>query len=232
HGNRAASSRAGSADVLEELGVPLDLPPAAAARAIEETGFAFLFAPRYHPALAAVAGLRKALGVRTVFNLMGPLLNPAGARRQVVGVFDESLLELYAEVLIDLGAESAMVVRAEDGMDELSLCAPTHVCWAERGRPPRRERIAPEDAGLRRAATGSLRGGSAAENAKALVALLLGEAGPRADAVALNAGAALLVSGLAKDLREGVALARESLASGAARKVLARARKAGEKARK
>lgn len=227
HGNRAVSSQAGSADVLEALGVPVDLGPQEAARALEGAGFAFLFAPRYHPALAAVGPARKSLGVRTVFNLLGPLVNPAQARRQVVGVYDDALLGVYAEVLLSLGAERALVVRGAEGLDELSVCGPTRVLHAEPASGVRETTATPEALGLARRAVGELAGGTAAENAAVIVAVLEGRPGAVADAVALNAGAALVAGGLAETLSAGLARARESLASGAARAALESARRGG-----
>jgi anthranilate phosphoribosyltransferase len=220
HGNRSVSSRSGSADVLEALGVPVAEPPEAVRASIEELGFGFFFAPRYHPAMKHVGPARKALGVRTFFNLLGPLANPALVRRQVVGVYDPELLETYARVLLRLGAQRVLVVRGEDGMDELSLAAPTRICSAEAGGAVRVETVSPEDAGLLRCAPAALRGGDAVENARELEALLGGRPGPLLDAVLLNAAAAFLVAGLAADLREGVAQARASVASGRAMAVL------------
>jgi len=220
HGNRASSSRCGSADVLEALGVLVEDEPESVARSVEETGFGFFYAPRYHPAMRHVSAVRKALKVRTVFNLLGPLVNPALVRRQVVGIYDGSLLEIYARVLLDLGAESVMVVRGEDGMDELSLTGRTVVCRAERGKEIRSELLSPEDAGLMRASAGALRGGDAAQNAGLFIEVLEGRPGPMLDATLYNAGAAILVAGLARTIKEGVAAARESVASGRARKVL------------
>jgi len=220
HGNRSVSSRCGSADVIEALGVPLDLTPLAAASAIDKFGFAFLFAPRYHPALAGVAGVRRALGVRTVFNALGPLVNPAGATCQVVGVYAEALLEPMARALISLGAERALVLRAEDGMDELSLSCSTRICRIEAGGKPKFETVAPEAAGFKRRGPGALRGGDAAQNAQKLEAVLLGEEGPLFDAAAFNAAAALQVAGLAKGWKESAAMASDSLRSLGALRVL------------
>lgn len=222
HGNRSVSSQCGSADVLEALGVPVDLSPEDAARALEETGFAFFFAPLYHPAMKHVAAIRKALGVRTVFNLLGPLANPAGVRRQVIGVYDLSLLDVYAETVGRLGAERALVVRGEDGMDELSLSGRSFVRVAAAGRKIRSLELVPEDFGFSRAPIEALRGGDAAENARALRATLEGEPGAPLDAALYNAGAALYAAGLGADLAEGVALARESVKAGKALAVLER----------
>lgn len=231
HGNRAVSSKSGSADVLEALGVPLDLGPQEAAAALERSGFVFLFAPRYHPALAAVGPARKALGVRTVFNLLGPLVNPALARRQVVGVYEDALLKTYAEVLLALGAERALVVRGLEGLDELSVCGPTRVVHADPAAGVRESLVNPEALGLKRRALAELAGGTAAQNAAVIVAVLEGGAGAVADAVALNAAGALVAGGLADTLLAGLARARESLSSGAARAALESARRPGPPAR-
>jgi anthranilate phosphoribosyltransferase len=205
HGNRAASSRAGSADVLEALAVPIDLPPERAKASIEEHGFAFLFAQLYHPAMKHLAQVRRDLGVRTVFNLIGPLANPAGVDRQLIGVADSGARALLAGALGPLGCKRAWVVLghgglARDGLEELSL--------------------SPEDAGIRPSALDALRGGNAAENAALIERVLEGEAGPPRDAVVINAAAALVVAGVAIDLAEAAARARESIDSGAARRVL------------
>jgi len=225
HGNRAVSSQSGSADVLEALGVPLDLPPDAAKASIEKHGFAFLFAQQYHPAMKHVAKARKELGVRTVFNILGPLVNPAGVRRQVVGVYDAAFAATYANVLAMTGCEEALVVHGADGLDELTLAGKTYVCRLREGRVSSVE-VTPEDAGLRRAPSEAVRGGSAQENAKTLTRIFAGEeTGPLRDAVALNAAAALVVAGVAQDFREGAALAQESITSGRAMAVLTAVRK-------
>jgi len=217
HGNRSVSSRCGSADVLETCGVRLELTPEALGRLVDEVGIAFLFAPRLHPAMGAVMPVRRALGVRTVFNMLGPLTNPAGVRRQVVGVWSPELVDLIAEALAGLGAVHALVVHGLEGLDELSVCGPSLVAEVRDGLVVRRFRIEPEDAGIPRSGIEGLRGGGPAENARRLEAILGGrETGAAADAVALNAGAALLVAGRAADLREGTAAALELLASGAA----------------
>jgi anthranilate phosphoribosyltransferase len=224
HGNRAVSSRAGSADVIEALGIPLELEPEAAARALEANGFAFLFAPRYHAALRHVAPARRELGVRTVFNLIGPLLNPAGARRQVVGVFSDRVRDLVVRTLKAAGAERAFVVHAEDGTDELTTTSPFRVSeLMEDGRVAERT-IDARDLGLARARPEDLAGTDAAANAQVILRILEGEKGPRREVVALNAAAGLLVAGVVPDLREGLAKAFAAIDSGAARGVLGRAR--------
>ena len=231
HGNRAVSSRAGSADLLDALGIPLELEPEDAARALDEIGFAFLYAPRYHSALRHVAPARRELGVRSVFNLLGPLVNPAGARRQLLGVFSDRARDLVARTLKSLGAERALVVHAEDGTDELTTASPVRASELfEDGRILERT-IDATELGLARARPEDLAGGDAAENARIVLAVLEGEKGPRRDVVALNAAAALLVAGVVPDLAAGLKKASESLDTGAARKVVEAARVFGAKAR-
>jgi len=217
HGNRSISSRCGSADVLEALGVPLELEAEALGTLLDRTGFAFLFAPRLHPAMRAVMPVRRALAVRTLFNLLGPLANPAGVQRQVVGVFSAQVQPLVAETLARLGCEHAWVVHSEDGLDEISVSAPTVVVEVRGGRVTGRWSVDPQEVGAGAAAAGALAGGSAAENAARLLAILRGEeSGAAADAVALNAGAALVVAGTVASLEEGFAAAQDALARGAA----------------
>ncbi len=213
HGNRAVSSRVGSADVLEALGVRLDLAPEAVAQCVEDVGVGFLFAPAHHATLRHAAPARRALGFRTILNLLGPMTNPAGATHQLVGLFDASRLEVVAQVLGRLGARRALVVHGRDGMDEISTAAPTDaVEW--RDGAIRRHVIDPRALGITPPPAGALAGGDAARNADILRALLGGAPGPGADVVALNAGAALWVAGQAPDLPAGLALARSLLASG------------------
>jgi anthranilate phosphoribosyltransferase len=226
HGNRAVSSRSGSADVLEALGVPVDLTPEQAAAALERHGYAFLFAPLYHPGFRHVGPVRKALGVRTVFNFLGPALNPALVRRQVIGVSDARLLEPLARLVTGLGVERAWVVRGLDGLDELTTTAPTEVMQCAAGRWTAATLDA-RDWGLPRAKLEDLRGGDARENAASIEAILQGEPGPRRDIVLWNAAAALVVAERARDLGEGLALARASIDAGAARRVLEALRGAG-----
>lgn len=216
HGNRAISSRSGSADVLAALGVPIEVEPELSARQIDEIGLAFLFAPLHHPAMRAVAPVRRALGVRTVFNLVGPLTNPAGARRQVVGVFAAAQVESVARVLARLGCDHALVVHGEDGLDEITTTAPTRVAEVRGTRVEMRE-ITPAELGLPTGRPDELAGGAPEQNARTLERLLDGERGAIADLVAANAGAALYVAARAETLREGVARAHAILASGAAR---------------
>lgn len=223
HGNRSVSSRCGSADVLEAAGMSLELGPEALARLHDEIGIAFLFAPRLHPAMASVMPVRRILRVRTVFNLLGPLTNPAGVRRQVVGVWGREVQPLVAGALAKLGARHALVVHSDDGLDELSVAAPTTVLEVRDGAVVGSGRVDPLELGLEAGAPESMRGGSVAENAARLQSILDGrERSAAAEAVALNAAAALYVGGIVADLAEGVAMARKMLRSGAAGEKLRR----------
>jgi len=213
HGNRAISSRAGSADVLAALGVEIEVEPETAARQLDELGIAFLFAPLHHPAMRAVAPVRKALGVRTIFNLLGPLTNPAGARRQLLGVFAAELVEPVARVLAELGAEHAWVVHGRDGLDEITITTTTLVAEVRPGSV-RSFEVSPEELGARRATLAELAGASAEENAAHLERTLAGEPGAMAEIVAVNAGAALYLAGLADSAADGVERARATLADG------------------
>lgn len=228
HGNRSVSSRAGSADVLEALGVPLDLAPERVASRIDESGFGFLFAPRFHPALAVVAPVRKAMEVRTVFNLLGPLANPARVKRQLVGVYSPRLLSTFAELLRETGTEEALVVSASDGMDELSLSSVTLAARLHAGQISFHE-LSPKDFGLNYAPREALRGGDAGENARDIERILTGaEKGPKRDVVVMNAAASLVVAGVAAHFAEGAAVAREVIASGRAARVLEAAKRGGK----
>ena len=218
HGNRALSGVSGSADVLSELGVPLDLPPQKTAESIRETGFGFMFAPNHHPAMRHAAPVRKELGVRTVFNLLGPLSNPAGVRRQVVGVYDSALLAPYAETLGAAGALRAMVVHG-GGVDEITVAGETEIAELKDGAVFRRT-VSPEDAGLSEWTLDSLRVSSAAESAALVCKVLDGEKGAARDIVLLNAAAALIVADIAADFADGVRRAAESVDSGEARRRL------------
>lgn len=221
HGNRSNTSRCGSADLLEALGVEIELSPEAVGRCIDEVGFGFMFAPRHHAAMAHVVPVRRALGVRTIFNFLGPLTNPAGARRQLLGVSDRHYQETIAEALLGLGSERALVVAAEDGVDELSTAARTRVIEVDGGRTE--EWFAEPGAyGLAAGELEDVAGGSPEENAAASRAVLAGERGPRRDLVLLNAGAAIYVGGRAATLEEGVAKAGEAVDSGAADALLER----------
>lgn len=220
HGNRAASSRSGSIDVLEALGVQIDLSSAQSAEVLKQVGLAPFFARRAHPAMRHVAPIRQELGLRTIMNCLGPLLNPTGAKRQLLGVYDAALVEPLAHALGQLGASCALVVHGDDGLDEVSLSGPTQAAFWN-GLSVNRLTLSPEDVGLTVAPVSALAGGDAQENAGILRAILSGEdQGPRRDVVLLNAGAALWVAGAAKNHGEGVALARESIASGAAQQKL------------
>jgi anthranilate phosphoribosyltransferase len=219
HGNRAASGRWGSADVLEALGVNIACEPATVERCIREAGIGFLFAPTLHKAMKHAIGPRRELALRTVFNILGPLTNPAGARRQVLGVYEPELVDTVAGVLNSLGAVSAMVVHSADGMDEISISDETLVAEVAEGRVKTR-RIAPEDAGLERASADDLLVEGVEESAAAIRAVLEGEGGPRRDMVVLNAAAAVYVGGKAGTLREGAEAAMEAVCSGRAAEAL------------
>ena len=219
HGNRAISSKCGSADVLAALGVELELSPESLSRALESCGIAFLFAPRHHAAMRTVAPIRQELGMRTLFNLLGPLANPAGASRQLLGVYARELAPIVARTLAELGAERALVVHGHGGLDELSIEGPTLAIELTRdasGAKLLEREITPEALGLARGSIDELRGGDADENAALLIRALSGEKSARRTAVLLNAGAALWVAGAVDDLRAGVARAAGLIDSGAA----------------
>jgi anthranilate phosphoribosyltransferase len=218
HGNRSVSSKSGSADVLAALGVKIEVDPATAGRTLDSVGIAFLFAPLLHPAMREVMPVRRELGMRTIFNVLGPLTNPAGARRQVMGVYTESLVEPIGHVLRDLGAEHALVVHG-DGMDEITTTGRTRVAEVRDGEV-RLYDVEPERFGLRRVAQEELAGGTPDENAAAVRRVFGGEEGALAEVTALNAGAALYVGGLAATLEQGVETARATLTSGAAERKL------------
>jgi anthranilate phosphoribosyltransferase len=234
HGNRAITSRCGAADVLEAMGVPIALSPELAVACLRETGFMFLLAPLYHPAMKAVGALRRALGFRTIFNLCGPLTNPAGARAQVIGVLAPSRVLLVARALVELGARRAFVVHGTDGMDELTTTGESIVARVEEpegvgAATMKAARVTPEMAGLARAEIGELTGGDAEANAAILYDVVTGIQGPRRDIVLLNAAAALVAAGLAGDLKEGVARAGEAVDSGLAAVMLEKLRRFGAK---
>jgi anthranilate phosphoribosyltransferase len=220
HGNRAASSLCGSADVLEKLGVKIDLPPEGVARCIDEAGIGFLFAPVFHPSFRFAGVPRRELAIRTVFNVLGPLCNPAGARYQALGVADGAMAAKMADVLLRLGVERAIVFHAADGMDELSVASPSFVIEIDGTR--KEYELDPVELGLAKAPIESLRGGGPEENAAVARELLDGAKGPRRDVVLLNASAALRAAGLAKDWREGIGLAAEAIDRGRAGQVLQR----------
>lgn len=220
HGNRAASSKSGAADVLEALGVKITLTPERSAEILKKINICFLFAQNYHIAMKYVAPIRKELGIRTVFNILGPLSNPAGANMELMGVYDQSLVEPLAQVMANLGVNRGMVVYGQDSLDEISMCAPTSVCEIRDGKFTSYE-ITPEQFGYERCEKGALTGGTPAENAEITKAILKGEEkGPRRQAVCLNAGAALYIAGKAASIEEGVKLAESLIDSGAALKKL------------
>ncbi len=222
HGNRSVSSRCGSADLLEGLGIRIDGPPEDAERGLREASLGFLFAPTLHPLVGRASAVRRELGVRTIFNLLGPLTNPAGAKRQLLGVYDAGWVERVALVLRELGSERAMVVHG-GGLDEMALHAETTVAELRDGEV-RILTLSPEDAGLRRAPLGEIAGGDRETNVSMTVALLDGESGPRRDIVLFNAAAALMVAGRVKNLHQGVEVAAKAIDSGAARAVVDRLR--------
>ena len=220
HGNRAASSKSGAADVLEALGVKITIPPEKSAEILKKINICFLFAQNYHIAMKYVAPIRKELGIRTVFNILGPLSNPAGANMELMGVYDQSLVEPLAQVMANLGVNRGMVVYGQDSLDEISMCAPTSVCEIRDGKFTSYE-ITPEQFGYERCEKGALTGGTPAENAEITKAILKGEEkGPKRQAVCLNAGAALYIAGKATSIEEGVKLAESLIDNGAALKKL------------
>lgn len=215
HGNRSASSQCGSIDVLEELGVKVDMPIHVAERCLFECGITVLFAPLYHPAMKKVVPVRKELKIRTIFNILGPMLNPAGVKRLLLGVFSKDYMEIIAKVLMKLGAENLMVVHSEDGLDEISLTGKTYVVRVRDGRIEN-DTISPEDAGLKRVCLTELKGGDKIQNAEIIVNILKGKEGPAREMVLLNAAAALQIAGKAEDLKKGIEIARETVDSGKA----------------
>jgi anthranilate phosphoribosyltransferase len=221
HGNRNMSSRTGTADVLEALGVRIDLEPQAAEYCLREVGLCFLFAQTYHPAMKHVAPIRRELGFRTVFNLLGPLSNPAGVRRQLIGVYSRDWLVPVAHVLAKLGSDKAWIVHGSDGLDEMTTTGVSHVAVLEDGKVSTMT-VAPQDVGLEHATLASLKGGIPEDNADAIRRLLGGTKGAFRDIVLLNAGAALVVADVARDLKDGIAQAAKAIDSGAAANVLAK----------
>lgn len=213
HGNRSVSSRSGSSDILAALGVVIDLSPEDAARALQQVGIAFLFAPRMHPAMKEVMPVRRELGVRTLFNVLGPITNPAGARRQVIGVYAAHLVPTIAEVLRDLGTDHALVVHG-DGYDEITTTGRTLIAEVKGSEEIRSYEVHPRDFGLAEVGPAQIEGGSPEESAAKARRILAGEAGPLADLIALNSGAAIYVAGLAADLATGVQIARKILEEG------------------
>ena len=219
HGNRAASSKSGAADVLEALGVNISIPPEKSAQLLKDISICFLFAQNYHVAMKYVAPIRKELGIRTVFNILGPLSNPAGANMELMGVYDESLVEPLAQVLISLGVKRGMVVYGQDKLDEISMSAPTKVCEIKDGWF-KTYVIKPEDFGLTRCTKEDLVGGTPDENAEITKNILKGEKGPKRDAVLMNAGAALYIGGKAENMKDGIELASVLIDSGKALETL------------
>ena len=221
HGNRAASSQCGTADCLEALGVNIEQSPAKCVELLNEVGMCFFFAQKYHTSMKYVGPIRKELGIRTVFNILGPLTNPGSPTMQLLGVYDEYLVEPLAQVLINLGVKRGMVVYGQDKLDEISLSAPTTICEMRDGWF-KTEVITPEDFGFQRCTKEDLRGGTPAENAQITLNILKGEQGHKRNAVLMNAGAALYIGGKAETMKEGVALAAELIDSGKALKTLER----------
>ncbi len=219
HGNRNMSSNTGAADVLEALGVKIDVMPEIAQRCLDEAKLCFLFAQTYHPAMKHVAAVRRALGFRTIFNLLGPLSNPASVTRQLIGVFSEEWIEPVAEALLQLGTHKAWIVHGSDGLDELTTTASTHVAALQDGKITRHE-IRPRDAGVEMATLAQLKGGNARENANAIHRLLGGEHSAFRDIVLLNAAAALIIADKARNLREGAVVAGQAIDSGKAKATL------------
>ncbi len=219
HGNRAVSSQCGSADVLESLGVKLDIGPSDVERCIEEVGIGFLYAPLFHGAMKYAAGPRREIGLRTIFNLLGPLTNPAGATAQVLGVYDPALTETMAAVLGRLGSREAFVVCGEGSFDEISICGPTRISHLKDGKV-RTNEIAPEDYGLKRATPDAIRGGDASQNAQIIRDILAGQEGPKRDMVLLNAASALVAAGRDVDFQSAIQRAATTIDSGLAQEKL------------
>ena len=219
HGNRAASSKCGAADVLEALGVNITIAPARSAELLRDIGICFLFAQKYHTAMRYVGPVRRELGIRTIFNILGPLANPAGANMEVMGVYDETLVEPLARVLVNLGVKRAMVVYGMDKLDEISMSAKTYVCEVKDG-DYKTYYLEPEQFGFVKCDKKELEGGTPEENAAITLSILEGEKGPRRDAVVLNSGAALYIAGKAESMEAGVRMAEDIISSGRAKKKL------------
>lgn len=219
HGNRSVSSKSGSADVLEKLGVSIEIPEEKLQSVLDEAGMVFLFAQHYHPSMAKIKKIRKAIGVPTIFNLLGPLINPVKLDYQVIGVYDKSKCEVVANALFNLGIKEAMVLHGADGLDELSITGENLIYHIKDGKI-KKEYLYPENIGLKKVTIKELLGGDTEENAEIILKILNGEEGSKRDIVLLNSAAALVVSGIAKDFNEGIKKAAESIDSGAALKVL------------
>jgi len=230
HGNRSLTSRCGSADVLDALGVPTSLTPEDAVECLRGTGFVFLFAPLMHPAMRRVQPIRRAIGRRTVFNILGPLTNPALAPAQILGVYAADLVPLMAEAMVKLGVRHGFVVHGSDGLDEIALSGETEIAEVKNGAF-RLWKFSPEDAGMQRAPLWELQGGDAAENAAILQSIFAGENGPRRDIVLVNAAATLVTAGMAQDIPSGIELAARAIDSGATSRTLAALVKFGKQAR-
>ncbi|MCE5313020.1 MAG: anthranilate phosphoribosyltransferase [Nitrospiraceae bacterium] len=228
HGNRSVSSKSGSADLLEALGIKIDLHPEKVEKCLIETGFGFLFAPLFHPAMKFAINPRREIGIRTIFNILGPLTNPAGARRQMMGVFTGKLTETLAKVLGNLGAVDAMVVHGEDGLDEITISDGTRVSRFRSGRAETYY-LSPEDFGFKRSPAETIQGSGSDENAGITLSILKGEKGPKRDIVVINSAAALMVAGAAKDNFEAAAMASEAIDSGRAHTKLQQIRKVTSK---
>ena len=221
HGNRAASSKCGAADVLEALGVNIEISPEASAKILDEIGICFLFAQSYHKAMKYVAPVRKELGIRTIFNVLGPLANPARAKKQLLGVYSKELVVPMTKVLYNLGCEKAVAVFGNDGIDEVSMSANTTVCTADGGNFTVYE-ISPKDFGLAKCSKDDIKGGEPKENAQIIIDIFNGKSGAKSDAVALNSGAALYTAGKVVSIADGVKMAQEAIKSGVAKKQLER----------
>lgn len=224
HGNRSASSQCGSIDVLEELGVKVDMPPHVAERCLFECGLTVLFAPLYHPAMKRVVPIRKELKIRTIFNILGPMLNPAEVKRLLIGVFAKEYMETIARVMSKLGTEDVMVVHSEEGLDEISISGKTYIVRAK-GNNIETKTFTPEDAGLSRSSLDKIKGADKRENARIILEILRGNKGPATDIVLLNAASALQVAGKTESLSEGIKIARQSIESGEAYNKLEELRK-------
>lgn len=222
HGNRAASSKCGTADCLEALGVKIDISPEKSSQLLNDIKICFLFAQKYHTAMRFVGGVRREMGIRTLFNILGPLANPAGASMQLLGVYSADLVEPLARVLSNLGVKSAMVVYGEDSIDEISMSAPTKVCEFRNGKDFKTYEITPEQFGFKRCQKSDLVGGTPKENAQILRDILDGKKGAKRDAVLLNAGAAIYVAGMADDIDTGIGIAKDMIDSGKAKAQLKR----------
>lgn len=213
HGNRSVSSQSGSADLLEALGIKIDLTPEKVERCLFETGFGFLFAPLFHPAMKFAIGPRREMGIRTIFNILGPITNPAGAKRQILGVYSDTLTETLAMVLGNLGAHDAIVVHGEDGLDEVSISSRTKVSRFNHGKTENYY-IEPEDFGLKRGTIENIRGGTKEENATITLSILKGETGTRRDIVLLNSALAIIAAGKTEDIKTALSIAAEAIDSG------------------